>query len=238
MRSLRSRSSRISTKADSVTVETGNCRTGWTTYAVGSAAVAGGDGGKAERERKADQTAARQNRDCNGNERQRRGRPPGRLTIRREINEDAEAEGYRHPRDQPSRRDFGEHPFRQQPPQPSGAVGKPAGNRRPARRRAASASQALARVRAFSFRAMGVAPPTLTQPGTTIAQLGVVARRTVVNECQLLPCGRFFLGLVLRPGVAQADGADKDQPLGLRRGVEAKIALALELHRHFRLGVG
>jgi hypothetical protein len=55
-------------------------------------------GGKAERKRKADRTAARQDRDCNGDERQRRGRPPGRLTIRREINDDAEAEGNRHPR--------------------------------------------------------------------------------------------------------------------------------------------
>jgi hypothetical protein len=86
---------------------------------------AGGDAGKAERERKANRTAARQDRDCNADERQRRGRPPGRLTNRREINDDAEAESYRHPRDQPSRLDFGGHPFRQKPPQPSGAVGKP-----------------------------------------------------------------------------------------------------------------
>jgi hypothetical protein len=76
----------------------------------------GGDGGKAERKRKADRTPARQDCDCNGDERQRRGRPPGRFAIGREINDDTEAEGDRHPRDQPPRRDFRLRPFRQKPP--------------------------------------------------------------------------------------------------------------------------
>jgi hypothetical protein len=55
----------------------------------------GGDGGKAERERKADRAAARQECADDAGERQRRG---GRFAVRREIRHDAEAEGDRQPR--------------------------------------------------------------------------------------------------------------------------------------------
>jgi hypothetical protein len=58
---------------------------------------AGSDGGKTERERKAEWAMARDDRNRHADERQRRNRPPSRLALSGEVQDDAEAESDRQP---------------------------------------------------------------------------------------------------------------------------------------------
>ena len=85
----------------------------------------GGDCRKAERERKSDRAAAREDRNRDAGERQRAGRPPGRLALGGEIEDDAEAESDRQPRHQSPGRNFRQRPLRQHAPQAIGRAGEP-----------------------------------------------------------------------------------------------------------------
>ena len=142
--------------------------------------------------------------------------------------DDAEAEGDRQPGHQPPRRDFGDRPLRQQTAEPGGAVGQP-GRQHDAGAppRGVDRPQALARVRRCSLSAMARRPRRSRNLASMLSQPQVVARRTVVNAHTVIAqvrakrasvridglARRLFLGLVLRPGVAQADGAVEHQPL-------------------------
>ena len=175
---------------------------------------AGGDGGKAERQRKAERPPARQERDRNAGQRQRRRRPPGRFALGGEIADDAEAEGDRQPGHQPAGRDFGQRPLRQQRSQSARRIGsQPAASARRAGARRRSPPPRL-------WRAIGccsgpaMAPPRRRNArGAMLRQPQVVARRTVVN---LVPDdgqpAAFSFACILGKGVAQADGAVEHRP--------------------------
>ena len=72
---------------------------------------AAGDGGKAERQRQADDAAARCHRERDADGGEPHGGPPGRFSIRGEVDDDAEAEGDRQPGRQPSGRELGGDPL-------------------------------------------------------------------------------------------------------------------------------
>ena len=148
-----------------------------------SSRKAGGDGGKAERDRKAERPPARRKTGANTGNRQRDRRPYRRLTVGGEIDDDAEAEGDRQPRQQPARRDFGQCPLRKQPAKPGGPIGQPARQQQPG---PPPRGVDLGRPGFGPCpRSLGVGhdacPDAQLQPGSMLTQPEVVTRRTVVN---------------------------------------------------------
>jgi len=155
---------------------------------------AGGNGGKAECERKANRAPTRHDRTGAGRQHEGGRRPPRRLAIGCEVDDDAEAmatasQGISRPGTTsaiiPCDTIRPSHAAR--PASPSGSI-------KPARRRApsTSAAQALARVPRCPLSAMAQRSPTLTQlqPEATLQQPQVAARGTVVNLHALtLRCG-------------------------------------------------
>ncbi len=177
MRSLRSRSSRISTKPASVTLEAGYCKHRMRDAHASSASRWQSRRRWRQSRARAESRSARRrasDRDRDAGERQGHRRPPGRLAVGGEIDDDAEAKGDRQPGHQPPRRDLGQRPLRQQVAA-SRRRGRQAGpgSAMPARRRAASipTPKLSARARRCLVSSHDAAPPTLTQPGLTITQL-------------------------------------------------------------------
>jgi hypothetical protein len=87
IRSLRSRSSRTSTKSDIVTAETAYCKIGWATRFVRSLAVANpaAIAAKPSASGKPIGRSARQNGGYDADEHQCQSNPPGRLASRGEV---------------------------------------------------------------------------------------------------------------------------------------------------------
>jgi hypothetical protein len=201
----------------------------------GGDSEAGADGRNAECDHEGDRTA--QHRHDRGDDGERRSRPPRRFMLGGEVEDNARAERDGEPRQQATGADLGQRPFADARgngefglrPNPVPRTPRPPD--RPSSYAGPSAAFYPALVHHRAPLRFARQLPALMLAGLdgrgecslNAVESGQGENRAIEN---LSRAGGNF-----RPGVAQADGAVEDQPIGFGIPVATEITLPLELHR-------